>query len=346
MDFDEQNDSLEPSDAQFSRPEPPSRPIKAKRTSVWRILGRIIFVLSVLANIVLVILLIGLAVVFVTGRRSVLLEKVIQAGPRENKIVVVNVEGILDAQESRQVCEQIKTAGKDKNVKAIILRVDSPGGTVSASDQIHNEIHKFRSSGKPAVAFMQRVAASGGYYTSVACEKIIAEPTVITGSIGVIMQHFVFQELFEDKLGIQPVTFKSGAKKDWPNLFSPVTEEQKQYLEKRLMEPAYNRFVELVAEGREMLTLDEVQHLADGGIFSAEQALAEKLIDSIGYLDDAIELTKELAGIEAAHVVEYQRPFSLSNLLDSQSRTLFQIDRNTLHELTAPQLLYLWSIYE
>ena len=343
MDFDEQNDSLEPSDAQFRRP---GRPVKAKKTSIWRIFGRIIFVLSVLGNIILVMLLIGFAAIFVTGQRQVLLEEVIEAGPRENKIVVVNMGGILDAQESRKVCKQIKTAGKDKNVKAIILRVDSPGGTVSASDQIHNEIQKFRSSGKPAVAFMQRIAASGGYYTSVACEKIIAEPTTITGSIGVIMQHFVFQELFENKLGIQPVTFKSGAKKDWPNLFAPVTEEQKQYLEERLMEPAYNRFVELVVEGREMLTLNDVERLADGGIFSAEQALTEKLIDRIGYLDDAIELTKELANIDAAHVVEYQEPFSLSNLLSSQSKTLFQIDRNTLHELTAPQLLYLWSIYE
>jgi protease-4 len=217
---------------------------------------------------------------------------------------------------------------------------------VSACDRIYNEIQKYRQqTEKPVIAFMQGIAASGGYYTSVACEQIIAEPTTITGSLGVIMGYFVLQELLEEKLGIQPVIVKAGEKKDWPSSFRPPTEEQLEYLEGKLINPAYERFIRLIAESRPSLTLDRVKRLADGSIYSAAEALDVQLIDHLGYLDEAIELVKSLANIEKAQVVEYIRPFSLTNLLSLGSKNLLKIDTARLYELTIPQVLYLWRDY-
>ena len=339
MDFEQNNNRTEPSGPI------PAAGIPKKRTG-WRIFWGVILALSVLANIALFIMLISVVAVFATGQRGILAEEVIQKGPRTKKIVVISVQGIINNGQAQDVYEQLKLVRKDKWVKGLIIRVNSPGGTVSASDRIYNEIRKFREkTDKPVVAFMEGIAASGGYYVSVACETIVAEPTTITGSVGVIAGHFVLQELLEQKLGIQPVIIKSGRKKDWPSLFQQITEEQRQYIQEKLISPAYERFVKLVTDGRESLTLAEVKDLADGSIYGAQEALDEKLIDKIGYLDEAIEQVKTLAKIEEAQVVEYRRPFSLGGFLRLQSRSILKIDRTTLYELSTPQLLYLWSLY-
>jgi protease-4 len=291
-------------------------------------------------------MLICVVAVFATGQRDIFAEEVIQAGPRTTKIAVVTVQGIIGGEQVQEVRRQLKVAREDKRVKGLIIRVNSPGGTISASDQIHNEILKYRrETNRPVVAFMQGVAASGGYYVSVGGEKIIAEPTTITGSIGVIAGHFVLKELLEEKLGIEPAIFKSGRKKDWPSLFQPVTDEQRQYIQDKVITPAYNRFVRVVADGRETLTLADVERLADGSIYGAQEALDEKLIDDIGYLDKAIVEVMSRAGVEDAQVVEYRRPFSLAGFLSSQSGNILNISRNTLYELSTPQVLYLWSLY-
>jgi len=352
MDFEQNNNRSEPLQPQPSEPisgladgASPVTKTPKKRTG-WRIFWGIILGLSVLANIALFLMLIGLVAVFATGQKGIFTEEVIQAGPRTTKIAVITVQGIIDGEQAQDIYQQLKRASDDKRVKGLILRVNSPGGTISGSDQICNEIRKYRKEkDKPVVAFMQGVAASGGYYVSVGCDKIVAEPTVITGSIGVIAGHFVLQELLEEKLGIQPAIFKSGEKKDWPSPFRPVTEEQRQYIQDKLINPAYNRFVQVVAEGRgEVLTLADVKRLSDGSIYGAEEALSEKLIDEIGYIDEAIEQVKLLAGIEKAQVVEYRKPFSLAYLLNSRSRSILKIDKSTLYELSTPQILYLWSL--
>jgi len=341
MDF-EQNDNYTES------PVPTPPPVKAKppkKRVGWKIFWTIFITLSVIANIVLFLALIGAVAVFAVGQKGIFTEEVIQAGPRTSKIVVIALQGIIDDQQAQDVYRQIKTARQDKHVKGLIVRVTSPGGTISASDQIYNEIRKFRhEQNKPVVAFMQGIATSGGYYASVACDKIVAEPTALTGSVGVIMGHFVFQKLLEEKLGIQPVIIKSGKKKDWPSPFRQFTEEQRQYIQDKLISPFYNRFVDIVADARPSLTLSDVKRLADGSIYNAAEALDEKLIDQIGYLDEAIELAKSLAEIEAAQVVEYRKPFSLAELIRSQSGNILKIDKSTLYELTTPQILYLWSI--
>ncbi len=346
MDFQENIGSPE-----TEPPVTPPQPLQVqtpKKRSGWRIFWNIILVLSVLANIILVLMVIGLAGVFVSisGERRIFTEEVIERGPRTTKIAVIRMEGIIEQELARDVCRQLKAAEEDSHVKGIVIQVTSPGGTISDSDEIYNEINKYRKkTGKPAVAFMDGVAASGGYYASVACDKIVAAPTTITGSIGVIMGHFVIQQLLEEKLGIQPVVVKSGPKKDWPSPFRPVTEEEKQYIETKLINPAYERFVQVVAEGRKELTMEDVRRLGDGSIYGAEEALGENLIDQIGYLDEAIDTVKKLAGVENAQVIEYRKPFSFSELLGAQSSGMLKFDKSTLYKFCTPQLLYLWTLY-
>ncbi|MHC4646548.1 MAG: signal peptide peptidase SppA [Planctomycetota bacterium] len=311
-----------------------------KRRSAWRVFWSILFVLSILANIVLFLAVVGTIGLLVSGREGVFTEEVIREGPHTSKIAVVRLDGIIEAEKADEVYRQLKRAREDDNVKGIILRVDSPGGTVSGSDRIYNEI-KNRTD-KPVVAFMEGVAASGGYYASVACEKIVAEPTTITGSIGVIVGYLVVKDLLEGKLGVQPVIIKSGTRKDWPSSFRYPEEEERHYLEEKLIEPVYERFVEVVAEGRkDLLTLTRVRKLADGSIYGAQEAKDENLIDEIGYLDEAIEQAKLLAQVKKAQVVEYRKPFSFSQFLRSQGKSTLKIDTSTLYELTTPQRLYL-----
>jgi protease-4 len=293
------------------------------------------------------LMLITLGAIIMTGQAGPYQEVVVREGPAANKIVMVNVVGMIHGEQADSVYGQLKRASKDKDVKGIILRVNSPGGTISGSDRIYKEILRFRrDKGVPVVGFMQSVAASGGYYTSVACEKIVAEPTAITGSIGVIMGHFVFQELLEDKLGIQPVFLTEGEKKDWPSSFHAPEQEELDYLRERLLKPAYERFVEVIEEGRkDILSPSEVREVADGSIYVAPQALDAKLIDEVGYLDDAIGTVKSLAGLAEAQVVEYRRPFSWAGFLTAQSNSVFKLDRMKLYELSTPQMLYLWSVH-
>jgi protease-4 len=341
MDFGNMNDvSQQPG----AIPVPPAPPGPPRTGAGWKIFWGIITGLSVLGNVMLFLMLIAVVIMFAAGQEKKVTEEVIAEGPRSTRIAVVSIEGIIDEQQARNVYLQIKTARDDKTVKGLIIRVNSPGGTLSGSDQIHNEISKYRTeTGKPVIAFMQGVAASGGYYSSVACEKIVAEPTTITGSIGVIMGYLVLQQLLEEKLGIQPVIVKAGEKKDWPNSFKAPTEEQLQYLQQRIIDPAYKRFTEVVNDGRKELTEEDVNRLADGSIYWADQALKEKLIDSIGYLDDAIREVKTMAKIEKAQVIEYHRSLTIADIFSAKAKAILQIDRKMLYELATPQVLYLWT---
>jgi protease-4 len=318
------------------------------RTSGWRILWGIFFVLSVLANVGFFILLLVLVAFFATGqaRSRVYEETLLREGPADSKIVLINIQGVMYEEQADNVYQQLRQARGDRSVKGIVVRVDSPGGTISASDQIYQEIRKYRQDkGKPVVAFMQGIAASGGYYASVACDEIVAEPTAITGSIGVITGHFVFQELLENKLGILPVFLTMGEKKDWPSSFHPPTDQELQYIRERLLKPAYDRFVQVVEEGRQkVLPPDRVRQLADGSIYVAPQAMDVGLIDQVGYLDDAVDLVTSRAGLEKARVVEYRRPFSLLSILNAKTNaSVFKFDRTMLYELGTPEVLYLWS---
>ncbi len=344
MDFEQSNNRTEPSQTQSPSPIPSPAEKPVKKRMGWRIFWGILFTLSVIANIVLFLTIIGAGAAFVVGQRGIFTEEVVQAGPRTAKIAIIALEGIIENVKAEEIHRQLKTAREDSRVKGLVIRINSPGGTISGSDQIYSEIRNYRAkTDKPVVAFMQGVAASGGYYASVACDQIIAEPTAITGSVGVMVGYFVLQQLLEEKLGILPVISKSGKKKDWPSAFEPPTEEQRQYIQDKLIGPAYERFVQVVAEGRPSLTLADVRRLGDGSIYGSQEALNEKLIDKIGYLDEAIEQAKSLAGVKEAQVVEYRKPFSLSELLVSRSKSLLKIDKTMLYELCTPEVLYLWN---
>jgi len=329
-------------------PYPPA-PERRRRFSGWRVLWGVLFGLSVLANVGLFLLLLGMVIVFAGAGSGGYGTNVLREGHRATRIAVVNIDGIIDESQADEVHRQLKAAKEDSAVKGIIVRVNSPGGTISASDRIYREIVDFRTKeGRPAVAFMRGMAASGGYYASVACEQIIAEPTAITGSIGVVMSHFVLRDLLENKLGVQPVFLTKGTRKDWPSSFRKPTDEELAYIDERLLEPAYQRFVSVVQEGRrQVLSGEDVLKLADGSIYVAEEAKAVSLIDKTGYLDDAIAMVKDRAGITEAQVIEYRKPLSFMDFLTAQGKktSLLQLDRTKLFELCTPQVLYLWNAY-
>jgi protease-4 len=324
---------------------PPQTPPKM---SGWRIFLNVLLGLSIVANVIMFLIVLGVGIAAVTTEKfagkTEFMENTLADGPHTKKIAVINLYGIIQDDVSEEVRLQLKTAAEDNSVKGVILRIASPGGTVSSSDQIHYYVGNLRQqTGKPVVAFMQTIAASGGYYSAVACDRIIAEPTVITGSIGVIMNHLVIKDLLELKLGIQPEVLKSGQKKDWPSMYAPMTEEQKQYLNEKLITPAYERFVSLVSEGRKhALTPEQVRLLADGSIYSADEALHNGLIDEVGYFEAAVDATKKLADISDARVVEYHRPLSWLSSLGAKSPVPV-IDSKMLEKLVVPQLMYLWD---
>ncbi|AQQ70842.1 Putative signal peptide peptidase SppA [Limihaloglobus sulfuriphilus] len=321
---------------------------KPKASLFNRLLGGVgKFALSIIKTVLIIIVVVG---VFraLFGQDGMVLERVLREGSSSRRFAVVRLNGIISTQTLNSFTRHLERAVNDPSIKGVILSVTSPGGTVAASDRVHHEIMRFKSrTGKPMVAFMQGIAASGGYYASVACDSIIAEPTAITGSIGVVMQSFNVQNLFSEKLGVEAITIKSGEKKDWPSMFNEFTDEQAAYLQEKLVGPAYDRFVMLVNQGRPGLTLEQVTSLADGSIYHAEEAMAGGLIDRIGYLDDAITLLGEFAGVANPETVEYAEDFGFGGSLMSQFKGVSslgsKLSRETLNELTSPQILYLWT---
>lgn len=322
---------------------------KKKKGSGWKVFWGIVIALSLLANGLMFLAIIGMSTVFAAGSGTMsdegLLENVLLDGGHFKKIAVINIGGIIDDQMSDWVRRQLNRAEADENVQGLIVRIVSPGGAVSSSDQIYYALNRYKErTGKPVLGFMQSVAASGGYYAAVACDEIMAEPTCITGSIGVIMNYMVLQGLLEEKLGINPVTIKSGKRKDWPSMFTETTEEQKLYLSEKLVTPAYDRFVALVTEGRkDLLSESEVRLLADGSIYSAQEAVENRLIDQIGYFDDVVYRAEQMAQVSGARIVEYQERFSVWNILGVQSESKISLESQLLEQLAVPRLLYLWD---
>lgn len=319
---------------------------KPAKVGFWRVFSMILLILSILANGFLVLAIIGMGVMMAGSKSTdTLIETVVSEGNRNQKIAVISIEGVIDGAMSDWATQQIEAAEDDPKVKGLIVRIASPGGGVSASDRIHYAIGRYKEhTGRPVLGFMHTIATSGGYYSAVACDAIMAEPTVITGSIGVIMNHLVIKDLLEQKLGITPVTLKSGLRKDWPSLFSDTTDEQKQYLDEKVIQPAYERFVGLVAEGRRHKISDaQVRRLADGSVFSADEAVENQLIDEIGYFDHAVDAISKMAAVTNPTVVEYSEELSLWSMLGAQSQSGIKLGAELLNKLLTPQVMYLWD---
>ena len=238
----------------------------------------------------------------------------------EDRIALIRVEGVI--LDSQATVGELKRFGENPSVKAIVLRIDSPGGGVVPSQEIHDAVQRVRSkSNKAVIASMGSVAASGGYYIAAATDRIVANPGTLTGSIGVIMETANVEGLLQ-KLGVQGVVIKSGKYKDVGSPLRKMSDEERSLMQ-MVMDDVHKQFIEAVAAGR-ALELPDVQALADGRILTGRQAKDAKLVDELGNLEDAIQLAADVAGIEGEpKVVEPRRRFSLRDVLESQFSGLF-----------------------
>lgn len=219
-----------------------------------------------------------------------------------DKVGYITVAGAITS--SEKIIDQIEDFKEDGSIKAIVLRINSPGGAVGPSQEIYDEV-KAAAAAKPLVVSMGSVAASGGYYIAVPAQRILANPGTITGSIGVIMQFTNVEDLL-DKVGLKNEVVKSGQHKDIGSPVRPMSEADRMILQS-LIDDVYAQFVEAVAEARDMAP-DKVRQLADGRIYTGRQALQAGLVDELGGFQDAIRVAAELAGIQGKPKVVYPAP--------------------------------------
>lgn len=248
-----------------------------------------------------------------------------ESGP---KILMLEFEGLLTESPGRSpfgdrpslvahTQEVLDRAAEEDDIAALLLKIRSPGGTVSASEALHHMILEWKKeTGKPVIAHMQGLAASGGYYISMTADHVVAEPTTITGSIGVVMVGLNVAGLME-KLGIQNQTFASGDFKDTGSPFRAMREDERALMQ-GVIDDLQTRFLEVVEAGRPSLEASEVHRLADGRIYTARQALDLGLIDQIGFIGETVEAAEQRAGIEESRVITYHRPNQYQNNLYSR----------------------------
>lgn len=253
-----------------------------------------------------------------------------------NKLGVINITGEIS--DSTTILKQLDDFKKDDSIRAIILRIDSPGGGVGASQEIYQEVKKTTRK-KKVIVSMGSTAASGGYYIACAGDKIVANPGTITGSIGVIMEFFRVDELTK-KIGINLEVIKSGEFKDTGSSFRPLTDRERELMSSVVLN-IQDQFINAVADGRK-LSIDEVKKIADGSIFSGETAMKYKLVDQLGNFQDAVELAAGMSGIEGEPTLVYPKEKSLQLwdiIFQSASKAVFK----TLSENIKPVVEYRWN---
>jgi protease IV len=238
----------------------------------------------------------------------------------EDRIALIRIEGVIV--DSRATVVELKRFSENPSIKAIVLRIDTPGGGVVPSQEIYDAVKRVRNkSNKAVIASMGSVAASGGYYIAAATDRIVANPGTLTGSIGVIMETANLEGLLR-KIDVEGIIIKSGKYKDVGSPLRKMSAEERGLLQ-AVMDDVHKQFIEAVVEGRSM-ELRAAQVLADGRIFTGRQAKEAKLVDELGDLDAAIQLAAEVVGIEGEpKVVESRRRFSLRELLDSKLSMMF-----------------------
>jgi len=276
-----------------------------------------------------------------------------------DKIAVVDVDGVIVNSERNGLftegenpvsllTEKLNRAAEDRLVKAVVLRINSPGGGVTASHLMYEEIQAFRRrTGRPVVAVMLDLATSGGYYVACACDKIVAHPTTVTGSIGVIMMTLNVSKALE-KLYIKPNIFKSGPRKDAGSPFRDMTEEDRAIFQ-GLIDGYYQRFLGVVGANRTKLTAERIRKLADGRVYSADEALEHGLVDRVGTIRSAIAIAKQRCGAEKVRVVIYHRPLGWAPTAYAQTSVgrpstvnMININLPDWLEPSTPRFMYLW----
>ena len=238
----------------------------------------------------------------------------------QDRVALIRVEGvILDAQAT---ISELKHYSENPLVKAIVIRIDSPGGGVVPSQEIHDAVKRVKNkSNKAVIASMGTVAASGGYYIAAATDRIIANPGTLTGSIGVIMEMANFEGLMK-KVGVEGVVIKSGRFKDVGSPIRKMSDEERKLLQS-VMDDVHHQFIQAVADGRS-LEVSEVESLADGRIYTGRQAKEARLVDELGDLDDAIHIAADIAGMEGEpKVVEPRKRFSFRDMIESRWASVF-----------------------
>ncbi len=287
-----------------------------------------------------------------------LIEKKLE-GEGNSKILVIEISGAISQSDRikdiqgryhvnmvARVKEELSLAEKDQNIKAIILKINSPGGEVTASDLIYHELGSFKKRKNiPIISHIVSIGASGAYYISMASDKIVAQPTAILGSIGVIMSSVNFHRLLA-KIGVEGVTFKSGKFKDMGSPIKPPVEAESRLFQ-GMVNHLYNQFVGIVAKGRKM---DEsrIRELADGRIFTSTQAKKSGLIDQIGYFEDSVAQAKKEANLTSASIVVYNRLHAyrtnVYNTYDHDLNVSFLgLSLNSQSLAYQPKFLYLWT---
>lgn len=252
------------------------------------------------------------------GLFAALLEKPLPIVELGEKVGLIKIEGPIFT--AGKAIEQIEKYEENSSVKALVIRVNSPGGAVVPSHELYEKIKK-ASTVKPVVVSMGSLAASGGYYLSAGATKIVANPGTITGSIGVIMEVVNVGSLME-KIGIKSEVVKSGKHKDLASVFRGIGEEEREILQAS-MDDVHSQFIEAVAKGRNM-PVDEVTRLADGRIFTGRQALSHGLVDELGTLDDAVNRAAKLANIKGKpQVITPKEPFNLEDFFNKTSVAYF-----------------------
>jgi len=284
--------------------------------------------------------------------REILLQR--GTGATTDRIAVITMRGMISSSIPGSVSDSmvddlraaLQQAREDHRVKAVVLEIDSPGGEVTASDEIYSAVVKTRAR-KPVVVYMNTLAASGGYYVSCGGKFLMANETTITGSIGVIIQTLNYEQLF-NKLGLASVVFKSGKFKDMLNGARPITPEEKELVQNFIMN-TYDKFLGIVAKERNVPADLLRNTVADGRILSGKEALQNKLIDGLGQLEDAFTKAKQLGNAPDAKVVKYGPPFSLSRFLrvfgESDSKIELQLPKQLVPQLESGRAYFLPSYY-
>jgi len=362
------NDQTPPPPPQQGHPRP-QRPLPPPQPPVIRVVAKpgglaqfftMIFGLLLLGGIFIFGLVLGVFFSFAAQTaEDAVYPTVYRQGTSADRIAIIPVEGVIDDFTSWSVREAVSyviSNQRSENIRAVVLRVDSPGGGVTASDQIWHEVEQLKNAGIPVVASFGGMAASGGYYVACGTDHIVAEETTTTGSIGVIAQIFTMQELM-NKVGVEPITLvASGSpEKDVANdIFHAWTDEDREKV-RTMLDAAYDTFRDRVKAGRLNTiggesALDEV---ADGSIFTSAAAKDLGLVDSIGYLDDAIAQAEKMGGaiVGRSEVIRIEPPLALFGGLWAQERPAgrrFSDDalnadhlRSLVNDLAAPRVMYL-----
>ena len=282
-------------------------------------------------------------------------EITVERGRGSEKIALIVMRGLISSSLPGSVGDSmvddmraaLQQARDDDEVKAVVLEIDSPGGEVTASDEIYNAVVKTRAR-KPVVVYMDTLAASGGYYVSCGGRFIMANETTITGSIGVIIQTLNYEQLF-NKIGLSSVVFKSGKFKDILNGARQMTPEERDYIQAFVMK-TYDKFLGIVSKERNLPADGLRNGIADGRILSGKEALDNKLIDGLGQLEDAFAKAKQLGGAPSAAVVRYGPPFSLGRFFRAlgkggDTKLQLELPKQFMPQLEGGHAYFLPSFY-